>query len=1078
MHFAPFHAHFTPFGIFLNFNLNFYNIIINTGRKYPANCAMKQFYIKTSPFFLAFSALFLICLFLFTNCENPFIDAAFQPKKITFETNGGSDVPQQIVYKGRLINKPDDPQKENEDFLGWFTDNKYFLNEWDFSIAPESDLTLYAKWTDFFAVIIPEVNVSITVPVKGSAPDTTAEVHVGSNFTAGNVSWSPSHNIFLGGQQYTATVTLKADADFVFAADNFIAVINEIFEASVLNNTGSTVTLTFAFPATMEKDIQTITIVSQPANMSYLHGDELDLHGFYVTLVYNDGTSDANIALAAFASKGIYTSVPNGKILEYHESYNNHPITITAGGMSAQTSSNLTIGLRPITSAYLTIAAPVTGQIPNTMVNYSGHFSAGNITWNPAVTDKFLGSIAYTVSVTLTANDNYTFTNGLTTAAINTHDAVVVNNGTTAILSYIFPQTGSKSVIGITITSMPSNLTYTHGQALDLAGLSATLLYNDETTQAVPLANFVANNITTSPAAGVQVSRLTHNSSPIAVIYNNSASLRANTNALTVSQKPITITGVSAVSREYNGTTSVALTGGALQGVETNEAGSVGFNLGSGTIENAGVGDNKQVTTNITLTGSAASNYTVTQPANVFVNITPAQITSASVSVAAPAGNMEPSPAVFSTGDYSATASWLRNGSAFTGTFLNGNDYTSVITLTANPNYTFAGSFTASINGSTATVADNLGSTVVISRVFQTAAKSVSSVAINTQPSNISYTHGQALNLAGLSVILTYNDSTTEIVQLADFASKNITTTPAAGAALSRTDHHHASIIVIYNNSAIRASANPLNITKAPGAAVALQNPSFVSGNNFTASVLTPPATGQSVEYAISTSASAVLTELTWQASPNFTINAHSAAAYYWYARAAENYDYLAGTHSISTAGITFYSVSFNSDGQQFAPAQIVRSGQLAAAPASNPTKAGYGFHGWLNGAAAWNFAANTVTADIILTADFRANQIFSIQFELIQDKAPQIPTGLTFSRSGASGYDTGITITVPTPPAGTTFTNISWQVGNHFVNGNTLVITKDDIWGNVIGDNKLINLAVFVNGVPYSTVVTYNVIP
>jgi len=1042
---------------------------------------MKQFNIKNSPFFLAFSAFFLICLFLFTNCENPFIDSAFQPKKITFETNGGSDIPHQIVYKGRLINKPDDPQKENEDFLGWFTDNNYFLDEWDFSIIPDGDLTLYAKWTDFYAVIIPEVNIGITIPSKGAVPDTSASVPDGSNFTAGTVTWIPSHNLFLGGQQYTATVTLKANAGFTFLTTDFSAVINEIFEASDSNNTGSTVTLSFAFPATMEKDVQTITIVSQPANMSYLHGDTLDLSGIIVTLVYNDGTSDANIAPAAFASKGIYTSVVNGKVLEYHEPYNNQRITITAGDKTAETSANLTIGLRPITAANLTLASPVVGQLPSTVVNYSGHFSVDAITWDPAVTDKFLGSIAYTAYVTLTANDNYTFTNGLASAAINTHNAAVEvnNNGNTATLSYTFPQTSGKSVIGVTITSMPSSLTYIHGQALDLSGLSVTLIYNDETTLLVPLAQFAANNITTSPAAGTQVSRLSHNNHNIAVIYNLSNTLRASTNILTVSQKPITITGVTAAARAFNGTTTVALSGGALQGVETFDAGNAGFVLGSGTIENASVGNNKQVTTSITLTGSAASNYTLTQPApaNVLVNITPAQITSAVVSVVPPTGNMEPSPVVFSTGDYSATASWLRNGSAFTGTFLNGNDYTSVITLTANANYSFAGSFTASINGSAAAVADNLGSTVVISRVFQTAAKAVTGIAINTQPSNISYTHGQSLNLAGLSVTLTYNDYTTELVALTDFAFKNITTTPAAGAALSRTDHNHASIIVIYNNSAIRASANQLNISKAAGAAVTSQNPSFVSGNNFTATAPALPATGQDIEYAISTSASAALTELTWQTSPNFTIMPYSTATYYWYARTAENNDYLAGTHSKSAAGITFYSVSFNSDGQQYAPAQILRSGQPATAPVSNPTKAGYGFYGWLNGAAAWNFAS-AVTADIILTADFRANQIFSIGFDLITDLAPNIPSGLSFSRSGASGQQTGITITLPAPPAGQTYSNIMWEHGGHTLStANSVTLNYDDIRVNLVGNNKILSLIVFVNGVPYSKNVTFNVV-
>ncbi|MCL2230422.1 MAG: InlB B-repeat-containing protein [Treponema sp.] len=760
---------------------------------------MKQLYIKIPQSFLVFSALLSISL-LAINCENPFIDSALQPKIITFESNGGSNVPNQTVLRGGKINKPDDPLKENNDFLGWFLDNNIFGNEWDFSVTPESNMTLYAKWSDFYAAGISSINIGIAIPVKGQVPVTTAEVQDGSHFTAGNITWYPFHSPFLGGNQYTATVTLTADSGFVFTTTGFNATINEFFDASILSNTGSTVTLTFAFPATMAKEVQSVSVTSQPLTMNYLHGDTLSLDGLSVTLVYTDGTSDTNIAPDAFASKGIYTSVPNGKVLDYSYSYNNQQIEITLSGseLKAETTASLTIGKRPITTASVTVTAPAVGQNPSAVTSLGtySNFTVTSVTWSPLPESLFLSNTVYTVSIALTPDTNYVL--ALTTASINGQNAVITGSGDTTTISFAFPPTAATSVNGITVTAHPSKLVYVHGENLDLSGLSVTLSYNDSSTLVVPLDQFGVNNITTSPASNSALTRSANNGLPIIVIYNNSSSIRANTNTL--------------------------------------------------------------------------------------------------------------------------------------------------------------------------------------------------------------------------------------------------------------------------------------EISKAAGAAVTSQNPSFVSGNSYTASPPMPPATGQNIEYAIDTNASANAAQLHWQTSPNFTINAHSAATYYWYARTAENTNYLAGTHSRSAEGITFHSVSFFSEGLQYAPSQIVRSGQPATEPASNPTQAGYGFYGWLNGAAAWNFAS-AVTADIVLTADFRANQIFSITFAQITDLAPNIPTGLSFSRSGAAGQQTEITITA-TPPAGQTYTDFIWSHGGHDLSfTNTLVLGRDDIRVNQIGNNKIISLTLLVNGVPYSKNVTFNVV-
>ena len=105
-----------------------------------------------------------------------------------------------------------------------------------------------------------------------------------------------------------------------------------------------------------------------------------------------------------------------------------------------------------------------------------------------------------------------------------------------------------------------------------------------------------------------------------------------DTATLTISPKAITITGVTATDKEYDGTTDInTLTGGTLQGVVSGD--DVGFTLGTGTAADKNVGINKAVTTNITLTGNDKDNYILTQPDDVVATITPKPVTVAGLSV-------------------------------------------------------------------------------------------------------------------------------------------------------------------------------------------------------------------------------------------------------------------------------------------------------------------------------------------------------------------------------------------------------------------------------------------------------------
>jgi len=93
--------------------------------------------------------------FLIVSCPNPWVNAVLQPKTATFETNGGSHVPSQIVYREYPVKRPPNPVKSGYTFDAWYEDNVTFENEWDFNTVPNRDITLYANWIDGGTIILP-----------------------------------------------------------------------------------------------------------------------------------------------------------------------------------------------------------------------------------------------------------------------------------------------------------------------------------------------------------------------------------------------------------------------------------------------------------------------------------------------------------------------------------------------------------------------------------------------------------------------------------------------------------------------------------------------------------------------------------------------------------------------------------------------------------------------------------------------------------------------------------------------------------------------------------------------------------
>ncbi len=72
---------------------------------------------------------------------------------VTFNTNGGTEIKQQILKDGEKIEKPQNPTRKGFDFAGWFKDEK-FTDPVDFeSDRIKGNVTVYAKWKSLAGTI-------------------------------------------------------------------------------------------------------------------------------------------------------------------------------------------------------------------------------------------------------------------------------------------------------------------------------------------------------------------------------------------------------------------------------------------------------------------------------------------------------------------------------------------------------------------------------------------------------------------------------------------------------------------------------------------------------------------------------------------------------------------------------------------------------------------------------------------------------------------------------------------------------------------------------------------------------------
>ena len=111
---------------------------------------------------------------------------------VTFETNGGSDIPAKTVSYGETVSEPAAPTKDGYVFKGWYTSSN-FSSPYTFGNTISDDITLYAKWDAIEYSIEYELNggswksnnakTSFTVEDCFVLPDAEKLIKTGYGFT-------------------------------------------------------------------------------------------------------------------------------------------------------------------------------------------------------------------------------------------------------------------------------------------------------------------------------------------------------------------------------------------------------------------------------------------------------------------------------------------------------------------------------------------------------------------------------------------------------------------------------------------------------------------------------------------------------------------------------------------------------------------------------------------------------------------------------------------------------------------------------------------------------------------------------
>jgi filamentous hemagglutinin family protein len=343
------------------------------------------------------------------------------------------------------------------------------------------------------------------------------------------------------------------------------------------------------------------------------------------TRVYNGTTTitpSGAVTLIGVVGSDAVTLNGGGTVTGYVDKNvgTNKTVTFTNLTLSGAAALNYTLPVNPTSNANITPASLTITGITAADKTYDGS-TATTLSTTNMVTTGLIGSDVVTVSVTgnfaskdagtgktvnLTSSfsgtdaGNYTIAGQSTTTAAIAKAALTVSGTTVASKTYDRTTTASLSggsLVGV-VSGDVVTLTEAGTFATANAGTGLTV------TAADTLGGAGAGNYILTQPTGLTAD---------------------------ITAKVLTVTGTSVASKVYDRTTTATVSGGTLSGVVTGDTLTL---VQAGTFSQANVGTGLTVTVNDSVTGTPATNYTLTQPTGFTANITPKALTVTGATVA------------------------------------------------------------------------------------------------------------------------------------------------------------------------------------------------------------------------------------------------------------------------------------------------------------------------------------------------------------------------------------------------------------------------------------------------------------
>jgi hypothetical protein len=342
---------------------------------------------------------------------------------------------------------------------------------------------------------------------------------------------------------------------------------------------------------------------------------------FTPTDTVNYTTAVQNVSVTVGKTAPTITTWPTASSISFGQTLANSTLSgqvvVTAGAFAFTNSStapaagtaNQSVTFTPTDTAnYTTAVQNVSVTVGKTAPTITTWPVASSISYGQTLANSTLsGQVAVTAGIfvftnTSTAPTAGTVSQSVTFIPIDTANYTAAVQNVSVIVGKAVP----------TITTWPTASSITYGQTL----ISSTLSGDVVVTPGI----FSFTSPSTVAAAGVANQSVTF--TPTDTINHSSITQDIS---VTVNAKAITITGLTGVNKTYDRTTVATLSGtAALSGVE---AGDIANVVLGGTpvalFADALVSTGKAITiTGYTITGSSASNYTLSQPVGLTASIT------------------------------------------------------------------------------------------------------------------------------------------------------------------------------------------------------------------------------------------------------------------------------------------------------------------------------------------------------------------------------------------------------------------------------------------------------------------------